>query len=152
MPLGLAAVLSWRRALRRVANGPSWGQVAEYPLIYLLDLRRSGWQVQGASRQESAGKSWRGGKIRSGQDFAPGIVLDSEFPGLDDASIGPARETSHSSRKEENRATEPDHYRCVPDRPHPCECCHRAQSNSDLEQGNAVGKSVMLMHQMVGLG
>src|SRR5260370_38171148 len=71
---------------------------------------------------------------------------------LDDASNGPERETSHSSCEKENRATEPDHYRCVPDRPHPCECGHRAQSNSDLEQGNAVGKSVMLMHQMVAPG
>ena len=34
------------RLCTRVANGPSWGQVAEYPLIYLFDLRRSGWQVQ----------------------------------------------------------------------------------------------------------
>ena len=62
------------------------------------------------------------------------------------------RETSHSGREKENRAGEPDHYRCVPDRPHPCECCHRAQSNSDLEQGNAVSKSVMLMQQMVRFG
>ncbi len=38
-------------------DGPSWDQVAEYLLIHLLDLRRSGWQVQSASRQESAGKS-----------------------------------------------------------------------------------------------
>jgi hypothetical protein len=27
-------------------DGQSWDKVAEYPLIYLLDLRRSGWQVQ----------------------------------------------------------------------------------------------------------
>jgi hypothetical protein len=26
-------------------DGQSWDKVAEYPLTYLLDLRRSGWQV-----------------------------------------------------------------------------------------------------------
>jgi len=36
--------------------GPSWDKVAEYPLIYLLDLGRTGWQVQSAPRQEIAGK------------------------------------------------------------------------------------------------
>ena len=38
----------------RVANGPSWAQVAEYPLIHLLDLRRSGWQVQRGRRSTLA--------------------------------------------------------------------------------------------------
>jgi hypothetical protein len=33
------------RLCARVANGLSWGQVAEFPLIHLLDLGRSGWQV-----------------------------------------------------------------------------------------------------------
>ena len=65
----------------RVANGPSWAQVAEYPLIHLLDLRRSGWQVHSASRQESAGKGQRGSKIRGRPGFSrPGIVFDSGFP------------------------------------------------------------------------
>lgn len=45
------------------SDGPSWRQVHEYPLIHLFDSRRSGWQVQRASRQGSAGKSLRGQKI-----------------------------------------------------------------------------------------
>jgi hypothetical protein len=40
--------------LKRVANGPSWGQVAKYPLIHLLDLRRRGWQVQSGRRSTLA--------------------------------------------------------------------------------------------------
>jgi hypothetical protein len=61
-------------------NGPGWGQVAEYLLIHLLDLRRSGWQVHSASRQESAGKGQRGRKIRGLPGFRwPGIVFDSGF-------------------------------------------------------------------------
>src|ERR1700722_19860720 len=66
--------------------------------------------------------------------------------------LRPERESSHSGRDEENRANDADEYRCVPDRSYPGECCDRAQSNGDLEQSNAVGKSVMLMHQMVGFG
>jgi hypothetical protein len=54
------------RLCPRVTNGPSWDQVAQYLFIHLLYLRRSGWQVQRASRQESAGKGQRGGKIRLG--------------------------------------------------------------------------------------
>ncbi len=41
-----------------VDKSPSWDQVAKYPLIHLLDFRRSGWQVQRASRQESVGKAF----------------------------------------------------------------------------------------------
>ena len=61
------------------ANGPSRGQGTEYPLIHLLDLRRRGWQVQSASRQESAGKS-------SG----------SSFSGLHTASVPTYRWSSFS--------------------------------------------------------
>jgi hypothetical protein len=35
-------------------DGQSWDKVAEYPLIYLLDLRRSGWQVQRGRRSTLA--------------------------------------------------------------------------------------------------
>jgi hypothetical protein len=35
-----------------VVNRQSWDKVAEYPLIHLLDFRRSGWQVQRASNEQ----------------------------------------------------------------------------------------------------
>ena len=42
--------------LHASCDGPSSDKVAEYPLIHLLHLRRTGWQVQRASMQESAAK------------------------------------------------------------------------------------------------
>ena len=41
----------------RVANGPSWGHVAEYPLIHPTRFRTHGWQFQCTTRQESTGST-----------------------------------------------------------------------------------------------
>jgi hypothetical protein len=38
-------------------NGPSWDQVTKYLLIHLLDLRRSGWQVQSVSGRKGPEKA-----------------------------------------------------------------------------------------------
>ena len=48
--------LGRQQIVRHVANGPSSAQVTEYLLIYLCDLKRSGWQVLGAAPQGRASR------------------------------------------------------------------------------------------------